>query len=384
MKYRAFGKTGVQVSTLGFGCMRLPLTDPQRPESIDEKKSAALLQDAIDSGVNYIDTAYPYHAGVPFTPGQSEPFVGSFLKGARRDKVFLATKLPSWSIQTREDCDHYLNEQLKRLQTDHIDFYLVHAVMQQFWGKLQAARVFEFLDAALKDGRIRHAGFSFHDDLPLFKEVVDAYDWSFCQVQYNFMDEEYQAGRAGLEYAAGKGLGIVVMEPLRGGSLTGNLPPSVRKLWDAAPIKRSPADWALRFVLNHPGVHVALSGMNEASHLRENLETAATALPNSLSDTEKEIIEAVRKEYRARIKVDCTGCKYCMPCPVGVNIPGCFGMYNNLAMFENPGTVRFQYNAFIGAGKASGCVECGACVAKCPQRIPIPEKLRDVKAALEG
>jgi len=384
MKYRTFGKTGVSVSTLGFGCMRLPLTDPKRPETIDEKKSSTLLDMAMAGGVNYIDTAYPYHAAIPFTPGQSELFVGSYLKGARRDKMYLATKLPSWSIQTRADCDTFLNDQLKRLQTDHIDFYLVHAVMRQFWDKLKAARVFEFLEAAKKDGRIRHAGFSFHDDLPLFKEAVDAYDWSFCQIQYNFMDEEYQAGRAGLDYAAAKGLGIVVMEPLRGGSLTGNLPPAVQKLWDGAPIKRSPADWAFRHVLNHPGVHVALSGMNEEAHVRENLKIVEGALPNSLSETEKGVIESVRKEYRARIKVDCTACKYCMPCPVGVNIPGCFGMLNTLAMFENTGTVKFQYNVFLGEGKASKCIECGECVSKCPQHIPIPEKLKDVKAALEG
>ncbi|MBF0499751.1 MAG: aldo/keto reductase [Candidatus Riflebacteria bacterium] len=383
MLYRQFGKTGKSVSVLGFGCMRLPLTDPHKPETIDEEKSSALLHRAVEKGINYIDTAYPYHAAVPFTAGQSELFVGSFLKGQMRDKVFLATKLPSWSIQSREDCDKFLNEQLFRLQTDHIDFYLVHAVMHQFWGKLKSARVFEFLDSAIRDGRIRHAGFSFHDDLPLFKEVVDAYNWSFCQIQYNFMDENFQAGLAGLNYAAKKGLGVVVMEPLRGGSLANNVPPSVQKLWDNAPVHRSPAAWAFQHVWNHPEVSVALSGMNEEAQLTENLEIAQKAVPNSLSDAEKALIESVRKEYRSRIKVDCTACKYCMPCPAGVNIPGCFGMLNNLAMFENPDAVKFQYNVFLGQGKASKCVQCGECAPKCPQHIPIPEKLKEVVKVLE-
>jgi len=383
MLYRTFGKTGRSVSILGFGCMRLPLTDPAKPETIDETAAARLLDIAIEKGVNYVDTAYPYHAAVPFTPGQSELFVGNYLKGGKRDKVYLATKLPSWAIQTREDCDKYLNEQLTRLQTDHIDFYLVHCVMKQFWGNLKNARVFEFLDSAIKDGRIRYAGFSFHDELPLFKEVVDSYPWSFCQIQYNFMDEQYQAGRAGLEYAAGKGLGLAVMEPLRGGSLTGKIPPAIQNLWDQAEIHRSPAAWAFRSVWNHPGVSVVLSGMNQEKHVRENLEIAETGLPNSLSTAELKTIEAVRNEYRSRMKVDCTACKYCMPCPAGVNIPGCFSALNNAAMFEDIGAAKVGYRVFVGEGKASKCVECGKCAVKCPQHIPIPMKLKEVVATLE-
>lgn len=383
MLYRTFGKTGRSVSILGFGCMRLPLTDPTKPETIDETAAARLLDIAIEKGVNYVDTAYPYHAAIPFTPGQSEIFVGKYLKGGKRDKVYLATKLPSWSIQTREDCDRFLNEQLARLQTDHIDFYLVHCVMKQFWGNLQKARVFEFLDSAIKDGRIGYAGFSFHDELPLFREVVDAHRWSFCQIQYNFMDEQYQAGRAGLEYAAGKGLGVTIMEPLRGGNLTSKVPPAIQNIWDRAAIRRSPAAWALRHVWNHPSVSVVLSGMNQEAHVRENLEIAETGLPGSLSEQERGTIETVRKEYQSRMKVNCTACKYCMPCPAGVNIPGCFSMLNSAAMFEDIGATRFQYKTFVGEGRASKCIECGACVTKCPQQIAIPAKLKEVVATLE-
>jgi len=382
MLYRTFGKTGLAVSVLGFGCMRLPTNDPEKPDTINVKKSTELLHHAIEHGVNYVDTAYVYHAGVPFTPGESEPFLAKALKG-KRDQVFLATKSPSWSITCHDDFEKYLDAQLARLKTDCIDFYLVHAVMHAYWANLKKCDVFAFLDRAIKRGKIRHAGFSFHDELPLFKEAVDAYPWSFCQIQYNFMDENYQAGRAGLEYAAERGLGVVVMEPLRGGSLVKNVPPAVQKIWDGATAKRSPAGWAFQHVWNHPGVQVALSGMNEMEQLAENLRLADQAWPNALSDTDKTTIEAVRKEYRARIKVDCTACKYCMPCPAGVNIPGCFGMLNNLAMFEDEGACKFQYNVFVGQGKASKCVACGQCEPKCPQHIKIISDLKKVVAALE-
>jgi predicted aldo/keto reductase-like oxidoreductase len=328
MLYRTLGNTGQELSILGFGCMRLPIIDGKHYQ-IDAEKATQMLHYAIDQGVNYIDTAYPYHSAIPMQEGMSEVFVGKALQNGYRDQVHLATKLPSWLIKSRADMDYYLNQQLARLQTDHIDFYLLHSMNVRNWQNLKQLGVFEFLDCALADGRIKYAGFSFHDELPLFKEIVDAYNWSFCQIQYNFMDEEYQAGREGLEYAAAKGLGIVIMEPLRGGSLSTRIPAAVQDVWDQADTKRSPVEWALRFVWNHPAVNVVLSGMNEMEHVIENINIASQAHPDSLTEKEKGLIETAKGLYRSRTKVNCTNCQYCMPCPNGVNIPGNFSILNN-------------------------------------------------------
>ena len=252
MLYRRMNNVVSDLSILGFGCMRLPVT---KGGDIDEKQATKMLRYAIDHGVNYVDTAYPYHKG------ESEPFLGRALQDGYREKVFLATKLPSWLIKSRADMDHYLDEQLKRLQTDHIDFYLVHGLMKPFWENLWSLGITDFLDDAIADGRIKYAGFSFHDELALFKEIVDAYHWTFCQIQYNFTDEQNQAGTEGLRYAADRGLGIVVMEPLRGGMLTKEIP-AINKIWEKAVVRRSLSEWALRWVWNHPEVTVVLSGMS--------------------------------------------------------------------------------------------------------------------------
>jgi predicted aldo/keto reductase-like oxidoreductase len=382
MLYRKFGKTGIDVSTLGFGCMRLPLARPdatfhEDDAGIDETRAAELLHWAIDHGLNYVDTAYPYHGG------NSEPFVGRALQGGYRKKIYLATKLPSWLIQSRSDMDRYLDEQLVRLQTDSIDCYLVHTITKTFWPNLLKHGVLEFLDAALSDGRIRFAGFSFHDELDLFKETVDAYDWSFCQFQYNYLDENYQAGRAGLEYAAARGLGVVIMEPLRGGRLAVNIPSAVQQVWDGAPLRRSPAEWALRFLWDQPDVSVVLSGMNHMDQVTENVRIASEVQPNSLTAAERDLIDEAKKIYRERIKVNCTGCGYCMPCPSGVNIPGCFTLFNNAHILEDVPTHRIFYNAHIGpAHAASNCVECGECEESCPQHIPIREVLKETHQLL--
>ena len=383
MLYRKLGKTGIEVSALGFGCMRLPLADPnakfhENDSQIDEPKATELLHWAIDQGVNYIDTAYPYHGG------NSESFVGGALQGGYRQKVTLATKLPSWLVQSRGDMDRYLDEQLTRLRTDCIDCYLVHTITKVFWPDLLKHGLFDFLDKALADGRIRYAGFSFHDELDLFKEAVDAYDWSFCQIQYNYLDEEYQAGRAGLTYAAERGLGVVIMEPLRGGRLAAGIPPAVQQLWDSAPVRRSPAEWAFRFLWNHPEISVVLSGMNHMDQVRENVRVAGDVLPNSLSGAELALIDEARRIYRARMKVDCTGCGYCMPCPAGVNIPGCFTLLNNAHILDDVPTHRIFYNVHLGQDhKASNCVECGECEESCPQHIPIRAFLKETSELLE-
>jgi hypothetical protein len=382
MLYRKMPENGDELSILGFGCMRLPT---KADGSIDEERGIKQVRYAIDHGVNYVDTAWPYHMG------QSEPFVGRALAGGYRKKVNLATKLPSWLLETREDMDRYLDAQLGKLQTDHIDYYLVHALVGSLWDTVDKLGVADFLDRAKADGWIRRAGFSFHGAGTDFQRIVDAYDWDFCQIQYNFLDEKNQAGTAGLEYAASKGLGVIIMEPLRGGNLTRTVPPAVQKIWGESPVKRTPAEWALRWVWNHPEVTVVLSGMNDEAHIRENLRVAGEAYPGSLTKPELGLVHRVEQTYRELMKVACTGCRYCMPCPSGVNIPLCFEEYNNLYLGDNPSVEKFMYAARVGGAVGLGepefaslCVQCGECREKCPQHIDIPAVLESVVAELEG
>ena len=379
MLYRKFGKTNEMVSILGFGCMRLPLLPGGDATKIDEKLATKIIRYAIDEGVNYIDTAYPYHGTGMGSSGQSEPFVGKVLKDGYREKVKIATKLPSWLIKTRADMDRYLNEQLERLETDTIDFYLVHAINNTLWENVKEAGIAEFLDQAIRDGRIRYAGFSFHDKQESFDEIVDGYDWSFCQIQYNYLDEAFQAGRKGLNYAAQKGLGLTIMEPLRGGKLAENLPVAVQTAFKIANPEMTPAEWALRWIWNHPEVSVLLSGMNSMEQVAENIKIAQTATGNSFTDKENDVIERAKNIFRQRVKVNCTGCSYCMPCPAGVNIPGCFSFYNNYHMFGR----EEMYRILQPEQRASGCIECGQCETHCPQSISIREELKNVKAIFE-
>ena len=375
MLFRKMNKAGPELSILGFGCMRLPTMDNGQ---IDEKKATRMLRYAINHGVNYVDTAYPYHNG------ESEPVVGRALSGGYREKVHLATKLPSWLITSREDMDKYLDEQLVRLRTDHIDFYLVHGLNRLFWDNLSALGVTDFLSEAVADGRIRYAGFSFHDSAMIFKEIVESYDWTFAQIQYNFMDEHYQAGTEGLEYAAKKGLGIVVMEPIRGGLLARDLT-GISEIWKTAKVRHQPAEWALRWVWNHPEVTVALSGMSTPEQVRQNVALAESGLPHSLTKTEISLFGKVKKELEKRIKIPCTGCKYCTPCPHGVSIPECFEYYNRGHMYEDEEQTKEIYSMFLGGffdgtpHYASLCQECGECEEKCPQDLPIRENLKEVE-----
>jgi len=382
MLYRKAGKTGEILSILGFGCMRLPTRDG-KAHLIDEEKTQAMVDHAIRSGVNYFDTAYIYHSEIPFQAGMSELFLGHALSG-QREKVRLATKLPSWFVQNRRDMDRFLDEQLGRLQTNRIDFYLVHSLTGELCQKLSRLGITDFLDAALADGRIQHAGFSFHDEAAQFKPIVDAYDWSFCQIQYNFMDEDYQAGCAGLEYAAGRGLGVIVMEPLRGGGLAARVPEEVQAVWNKALVKRTAAEWALRFVWNRPEVSVVLSGMTEPRQLEENIRIAQHGLADSLSPADLALIEEAKAIYRARTRVNCTSCGYCLPCPSGVNIPANFLLLNNLAIYRDRGGAEFFYFHILEeAQRASHCEECGHCEELCPQHIPIPAMLKEVVREFE-
>lgn len=379
MLYRKMESTGDELSVLGFGCMRLP----QKSGRIDEDRATRQLHDAIDRGVNYIDTAVPYHMGM------SEPFVGRALSGGHRDKVKLATKLPPWLTNTREDMDRILGEQLAKLQTDHIDYYLVHALNGDTWAKMRDLGVLSFLETAKADGRIVSAGFSFHGSLPDFREIVDAWKWQFCQIQYNYLDERFQAGTEGLEYAAARGLGIVAMEGLRGGVLGGKAHPKVQSIWDEAEVRRTPAEWALRWIWNRPEIHVNLSGMNDEGHIEENLRIAGEAQPNSLTDHELDLVQRVAETYRGLMRSDCTGCRYCLPCPSGVDIPGCLGVLNSRHALKDKraGLVYMFFNSGVFGGKpslASQCTECGTCLPRCPQSVPIPEILKEVAADFEG
>lgn len=375
-------KNGDQLSALGFGCMRFPLKD----RKIDEPRAIRQLQEVIEQGINYFDTAWPYHGG------ESEVLLGKALQGAYRDRVKVATKLPSWMIKTRGDMDRYLKAQLAKLGTDRIDYYLLHSLDGMSWNNLEQLGVREFLDRAQADGRIRNAGFSFHGLRSDFVRIVEAYPWCFCQVQYNYLDQQYQAGTEGVKYAASKGLGVIVMEPLRGGNLALRTPPpAIEAIWNRASVRRTPAQWALRWVWNHPEVTVVLSGMNDEAQIQENLRTADAALPQTLTPEELALVEEVSRCYRQLMKVGCTGCAYCMPCPNEVMISMCFEEFNKLHMFATPADeAKFRY-AFRMSGElvdgppgyASQCVRCGECLDKCPQHIPIPDMLEQVAAALE-
>jgi len=370
MKYRKFGRLDWEVAVLGFGAMRLP-TIGNDPSHVDEPQAIEMIRYAIDQGVNYLDTAYPYHEK------HSEIVVGKALLNGYREKVKLATKLPSWLVESPDDFDRFLDEQLEKLQTDHIDFYLLHALNSTRWPKLRDWEVLNWAESALTDGRIHYLGFSFHDDFAVFKDIVNATDrWTFCQIQYNFMDIEYQAGIKGLQYAADKGLAVVVMEPLRGGQLTTKIPKSVAELWESADIRRTPADWALQWIWNHSEVSVTLSGMSTMQHVIENLDSADRSGAGILTDEELILIDKVREEYRRLAPVPCTNCKYCMPCPNGVEITTIFEYYNESITYDNPRASRSLYGSLSEDEQADNCVECFECEEKCPQGIPISEYLK--------
>jgi uncharacterized protein len=381
--FRNLGKTHKKVSILGFGCMRLPILDGC-PNKINEPLATKMIQYAIDHGVNYVDTAYPYH-GISFTEGgMSETFLGKTLKNGYRDQVYIATKLPSWLIQKKEDMDRYLNEQLNRLQTDRIDFYLIHGLNQDLWNELSKLDACEFLDTAIDDGKIGYAGFSFHDKAESFNEIVDSYNWSFAQIQYNYMDQDFQAGKDGLDYLAEKGLGTVIMEPLKGGSLTSNIPNDVKAIWGRAVVKRTAAEWSLRYLWDHSEIDLVLSGMSTMEHVKENVKIAEEGIANSLTDFEKDLIEAVKEAYKERIHVGCSACNYCMPCKNGVNIPQNLNLLNEYYIYQNMPKTLGAYS-FLSANEASAsfCTECGECEEKCTQDIPIREFLRETVKTFE-
>lgn len=370
MLYRNAPKTGDALSILGFGCMRLP----QRDGRIDEERAAALVRHAIDGGVNYIDTAWPYHGG------ESEPFVGRTLSGGYRERVKLATKLPAWLVQSRAEMDRFLDAQLRKLDTSRIDYYLVHSLNGVTWDKVAALGVADFLDRAKADGRIVNAGFSFHGLRDDFKRIADAYPWEFCQIQYNYLDTENQAGTRGLHLAAAKGLAIVVMEPLLGGRLA-NPPKPVREVLERSPVKRTSADWALQWLWNQPEVTVVLSGMSNPDQVSANLAYANRARSHSFGSADLDLIAALEQKYRDRAIIPCTKCGYCLPCPNGVNIPANFEIYNDAFLHDDTRGARFRYKMFVQERERAGaCTACHICEDRCPQRIPISSWMPKIHA----
>ena len=365
MRYRVLGKTNVEVSALGFGCMRLPVLDN---DVIDESEAIRIIRKGIDSGINYLDTAFGYHNG------QSEVLVGKALKDGYRNKAYLATKLPLWSVNSEEDVDKMFQEELRRLQTDYIDFYLLHAVNNESWEtKVLKFDILPKLEKKLAEGKIKHLGFSFHDDLDVFKKIIDSYDgFEFCQIQFNYIDVDYQAGVEGLEYAASKGLGVIVMEPLLGGKLAN---PN-DKIKEVLSDKKSPVEWALDFVWNRPEVGMLLSGMGSEQMVDDNIGYADKSNPGMLSEEELAMLSKAKLVFDEMNLVPCTGCEYCMPCPEGVKIPEVFSAFNKIT----EGGRRLVKEVFPDIEtNASLCKKCGKCENACPQHIPVIEMLRKVR-----
>lgn len=378
MLYRQMGKSGDKVSVLGYGCMRFPKKD----RKIDEERTKKQIIYAIEQGINYFDTAYLYP--------NSESTLGKILaETGYRDKVLVATKMPPIMIHSIKDMWSILDTQLKRLQTDHIDYYMMHSInSKEGWQRLKELGVEEFLQKAKESGKINRIGFSYHGDRNQFKGIVDDYTWDFCQIQYNYMDEDNQAGKEGLQYAASKGLGISIMEPLRGGLLARKMPDEVQAAFDKSEVKRTPAEWALRWVWDHPEVSILLSGMNEESQVEENIRIANSSVPNSLSDNELGFIKEAKEKLSKKIKIGCTGCGYCLPCPAGVNIPLCFGFYNDKYVYDEKSYALFYMGMLSGVdggvpSYASLCRDCGKCEKHCPQKLPIRQHLKEVSRDME-
>ncbi|WP_415930588.1 aldo/keto reductase [Zhenpiania hominis] len=375
MQYRTFDKTGQKVSLLGMGTMRLPVTEDGQ---VDRETAISMIRHSIDEGINYVDTAYMYH------DGESEKIVGQALKDGYREKVLLADKMPVWLAKDEEAMRSIFDEQFARLKVDVIDMYLVHNVTVPVWKRAQKFHLMDFLEEKRAEGKIRHIGFSFHDQLSLFKEVIDSYPWDFCQIQLNYMDKEFQAGEEGLHYAAEKGIPVIIMEPLKGGKLTDTLPPSVKALWKQAEIQRTPAEWALRWVANHSEILTILSGMSAPEQLEENLRILSQAKPNSLTEKELSIIDQVSSEYNRLIQYSCTSCKYCMPCPKKIDIPTAIRFYNEWFLYEGNPKIKADYPNWLVKDRQPGdCIACKACEDHCPQHLPISEIMKKTAEIFE-
>lgn len=396
MKYRDMGSLGWKVSALGFGAMRLPV-NPESKE-INEQEAIEMIRYAIDNGVNYVDTAYPYH------DGKSEVIVGKALTDGYREKVTLTTKLPMWLVKEANDFDRYFSEQIERLQSTP-DIYLFHGLNQERLAKIKELNLIEKMEEARANGLIKYIGFSFHDSIDVFKEIIDYYDWDCCQIQLNYTDVNYQAGLEGLKYASEKGIAVIIMEPLRGGKLTIpenklNDVPEIKKVLDNAKIQRSMADWGLQFLWNRPEVSVVLSGMSKLQQVKENVQSAKNSGINTLSKDELMIISNLQKAFEKYHLIPCTSCGYCMPCPNGVSIKFVLFLLNEIAYWGENGRPRIVpfYDRMVKSqdeleqkitdgeeveGSALLCIECGECLDKCPQQIDIPKHMKQVVAIFD-
>ena len=379
MRYRTFGKTGDKVSVLGFGTMRLPTVGNDYGK-VDVPAAMKLVRHALDNGLNYIDTSWPYHSTDNMKGGASEPFVGKVVKSAGRDKFYIATKLPIWAVNSRTDMDTFLDTQLKRLNTDHVDYYLVHSIRQEVWDKMVSLNLSDFLDKAVQSGRVRHVGFSAHDIPETYRQIMDYYDWSFNQHVCNYYDVNFQAGMRGIRQSALKDMGFVAMEGLMGGMLADQLPQEAIDVLNATGISRSPASWAFRWIWEQPEVSVAISGMNRMDHLDENLSQAAEA---DVPMTAEEIaaIDKVREILKAKGPIKCIECGKCS-CPMGVGIQMCFEMYNANHAFKVPHISHHNYGMSVKSGMraAENCDGCGRCKGQCPVGLDIPTELKKVVA----
>ncbi|MFW9946003.1 MAG: aldo/keto reductase [Candidatus Odinarchaeota archaeon] len=395
MQYRKMGSLGWEVSALGFGSMRLPVDEKYQ---IIKDEAIKMIRYAIEHGVNYVDTAYPYHGG------RSEILLGEALKGGYREKVYLATKVPIWLVRKTEHIDKYFNKQVKRLQT-YPDLYLFHGLARDRLEKIKNLGLIKKMEELKNQDLIKYIGFSFHDNFETFKEIIDYYPWDCCQIQYNYLDINYQAGLKGLKYAASKNIAVIIMEPIRGGKLAIpenklNTRPEIKSILDRSQIKRTMADWALQFVWNHPEVSVVLSGMSTMQQVIENIESANNSGINSLTDDELQTISELRSTYEKSNIVPCTSCGYCMPCPNGVDIPRVLFFINEIAYWgkERKDRILSFYNRMVKSqdelktlkekgeeveGAAILCIQCGECLEKCPQQIKITDFMEKANAIFE-
>ena len=372
MEKRKMENLGIETSLLGFGCMRFPVMADGK---IDEAQAERMLDIAISKGVNYIDTAYPYHDGL------SEVVVGKILKKYERSSFYLATKLPVWLVNTVEDVDRYFEEQLKKLQVEYIDFYLMHAMNKERWEKMKEIGCVERLEELKAEGKIKYLGFSFHDSYEVFEEILCSRDWDFCQIQLNYMDTEEQAGLKGYQLAADKKIPLVIMEPVKGGSLAA-FSEDIMEQFRQFDREASAASYALRWVGSRPGVKVILSGMSTMEQVEDNLKTFESFKP--LSEEEEKAIDKVVRILRSRVQNGCTGCRYCMPCPAGVDIPGCFSVWNTYHMYRNYYAVNWAWEHEMGPEhQAKNCIKCGKCEKLCPQKLQIRRDLEKVQEDLD-
>ena len=374
-----FGKLGFDVSRLGMGCMRLPTMQKDGKTVIDREAAISMIRSGIDQGINYVDTAYPYH------DGESEIVVGQALKDGYREQVKLATKLPIWLVKEEKDMNRLLDEQLKKLDVPYVDFYLLHAMNKDRMELMRSLNYKKFFQEALADGRIRHAAFSFHDDKDCFLDILHDYDnWSMAQIQYNYLDDDKQATEEGLKAAGKAGVPLVIMEPLRGGALA-NPPADVQQLMEGYEVKRSAVEWAFSYVANYAEVATILSGMSNQQQLDENIRIFDSLTVGGLTDADKAFVKQIKETYLARVPIGCTGCRYCVPCPNDVFIPSVFHSYNENAMLGQDWKHNWNYGNLVKDGAdASKCVGCGACEAQCPQSLPIIELLSRIDGEYKG